>query len=102
MSKLNHHQIIKKEHKISFRYKRGFYLSPNKKTDAMTAVFVKNNERDYSETWAAGRSKTMCYVGKYHILRSGGTFLYLFGGSRMQIMFHGMLLAIFIVMVVGI
>lgn len=32
--------------------------------------------------------KTMHYVGKYHILASEGTFLYLFGRYGMQIMFH--------------
>lgn len=38
--------------------------------------------------------RTMYYVGKYHILGSGGTFLYLFGRYGMQIMFHCNLLGI--------
>ncbi len=39
-------------------------------------------------------NKTMHYVGKYHILGSGGTVLYLFCRYGMQIMFHCNLLGI--------
>lgn len=44
--------------------------------------------------------KTMYYVGKYHILGSGGTVLYLFCRYGMQIMFHCNLLGILITVLV--
>lgn len=36
----------------------------NKKTIALTYVFVKYNEQDYSETCPPYSNKTMCYVGQ--------------------------------------